>query len=173
MLPTIWGKYVSWIYTGWSKATVTNVFSLANLKTQKSGVTQSFLESWFAAVLVFWCLSMVRWKKLCLLGRCQNGVLAPYCIDWEPRYPPNTPKRLRFPWIRLRHRQTPFRHSTDIPHASPEKTTCRKTATDANWHHQTYSSSTCQCLAVSVGVCWHVVFTGDVLGVSLGCLGGV
>ena len=30
-----------------------------------------------------------------------------------------------------------------------------------------------QCLAVSVGNCWHVVFPGEALGVSGGCLGGV
>ena len=30
-----------------------------------------------------------------------------------------------------------------------------------------------QCLLASVVVCWHVMFTGDALGVSGGCLGGV
>ena len=71
-----WWKFREWCctlslpldITGWSKATVTNKFSLANLKIPKNGLTQSFLESLYAAVLVFWCLSMVRWKKLCLLG---------------------------------------------------------------------------------------------------------
>ena len=30
-----------------------------------------------------------------------------------------------------------------------------------------------QCLLASVVVCWHVMFPGDALGVSGGCLGGV
>ena len=51
--------------TGRSKATVTNDFSLTNPKNKKSGQTQSFLESLYAAVLVFWCFTIVRWKKSC------------------------------------------------------------------------------------------------------------
>ena len=40
-------------YTGRSKATVTNDFSLANPKNKRNGLTQSFLESLYAAVFVF------------------------------------------------------------------------------------------------------------------------
>ena len=39
--------------TGRSKATVTNNISLMNLKIAKNGLTQSFLASLYAAVLVF------------------------------------------------------------------------------------------------------------------------
>ena len=46
--------------TGWSIATVTNDISLRNLKNAKNGLTQWFLESFYAAVLVFWCLKMTR-----------------------------------------------------------------------------------------------------------------
>ena len=50
--------------TGWSKVTVTNNISLTNLKNAKNCLTQWFLESFYAAVLVFWCLKMIRWKKM-------------------------------------------------------------------------------------------------------------
>ena len=60
-----WNKNLVWVqqltlhasysklFTGWSKETVTINFSLANLKITKNGITQSFLESLYAAVLVF------------------------------------------------------------------------------------------------------------------------
>ena len=72
----------------------------------------------------FWYFDVSVWsgeQKLFLLGLCQNGVLAPYCRDWEPRYPPNTSKRLRFPWIPLRYPHTPPRHPTDWHLSSPQK----------------------------------------------------
>ena len=119
-------------------------------------------------------------KMSCLLGKCQNGVSALYCKEWEPRYPPNTSKRLWYPLKPLRHPQTPpdipqtpHRHPTDTPHTSPGNTTCQQTTTDANGHRQTYSSSTCQCIGVSGSVCWHVLFPGETFGVSGGCVGGV
>ena len=79
--------------------------------------------------------------------------------------------------------QTPLRH----PHTSPRHPLVtsmnKKTPTNANWHCQTYSNSTRQCLGVSragslsllasVVICWHLLFPGDVWGVSGGCLGGV
>ena len=83
--------------TGWSKATVTSSISLARLKITKNGITQPFLESLYAAILIFQCLSMVRWQKLCLTGLCLNSVFAPYCKDWEPTYPPTTSERLQIP----------------------------------------------------------------------------
>ena len=49
--------------TGWSKATVTSNFSLASLKITKNGITQPFLCSLYAAVLVFWCLILVSCQK--------------------------------------------------------------------------------------------------------------
>ena len=51
---------LSILSTGWSKATDTNNISLTNLKNAKNGLTQWFLESFYAAVLVFWCLKMTR-----------------------------------------------------------------------------------------------------------------
>ena len=104
-------------------------------------------------------------KKLCLLGWCQNGDLAPYCKDWKPRYPPNTSRRLKFPWILPRHPpdipQTPPRHIQGTQHANRQQETPIETAR----HTQTAPVSVLGCLAVSVGVCWHVVFPGEALGV--------
>ena len=98
--------------TGWSKATVTSNFSLARLKITKNGITQPFLESLYAAILIFQCLSMVRWQKLCLSKLCLNIVFAPYCKDWEPTYPPNASESLQFLWI-------PLRYPSDTPQTSP------------------------------------------------------
>ena len=50
--------------TGWSKATVTNNFSLTNLKDTEGGLTQSFLEGWYAAVSVFRCLKRTMQDKI-------------------------------------------------------------------------------------------------------------
>ena len=56
--------------TVWSKATVTNNISLRSLKIAKKGLTQWFLESFYAAVLVFWCLKIIRRKKYCISLVC-------------------------------------------------------------------------------------------------------
>ena len=56
-------------------------------------------------------------------------------------------------------------HPPDIPYSIEQQT-----STDTNRHRQTYSNSTCQCLGVSFGVCWHVAFPGEALGVPGGCL---
>ena len=68
-------------------------------------------------------------------------------------------------------------HPTDTPQTSPGNTTCQQTTRDANRHRQTYSSSTCQCLAVSGGVCWRLLACsvpwrglGGVWWMSVGCL---
>ena len=106
--------------TGWSKATVTSNFSLASLKITKNGITQPFLESLYATILIFECLSMVRWQNLCLSGLCLNSVFALYCKDWEPTYPPSTSERLQFLWISLRHPQT-----------SPGNMTCQQMPRDS------------------------------------------
>ena len=71
-----------------------------------------------------------------------------------------------------RHPKISHRHPPDIPQkpqTSPRNTTCQQTTRDANRHRRTYF----QCLAVLGGVCWHVMFPGEALGVSGGCLGGV
>ena len=37
----------------------------------------------------------------------------------------------------------------------------------------TFCVDVCVCVIVSVVVCWHVLFPGDAMGLSGGCLGGV
>ena len=163
--------------TGWSKATVTSNFSLASLKITKNGITQPFLESLYATILIFECLSMVRRQKLCLSGLCLNSVFAPYCKDWETNIPP---KHIRAPPISInttqispRHPQTSPRH----PQTSPGNMPCQQTTTDAKGQmpdilkqHLSVSWGVWWCLLVSVGVCWYVVFLGDATGLSGGCL---
>ena len=56
--------------TVWSKASVTNNISLRSLKIAKNGLTKWFLESFYAAVLVFWCLKIIRRKKCCISLVC-------------------------------------------------------------------------------------------------------
>ena len=114
---------------------------------------------------------------------CQNSVLALYCKEWEPRYPPNKSKRLWFPWKPLRYPQTPPdipqkppRHLTDTPQTSPGNMTCKQRTTNANRHRQTYSSSTGRCLGVSGGVCWRLLMSVGMycsLERPWGCLGNV
>ena len=69
-----------------------------------------------------------------------------------PRHPPDTPRHFQGTGHANRQQQTPI---------------------DTARHTQTAPVSVLGCLAVSVGVCWHVVFPGDSWGVSLGCLVGV
>ena len=77
-----------------------------------------------------------------------------------PRHPPDIP-------------QTPARYLQGAQEANRRQQT--------NRHHQTHSNSTCQCLGVSeaVSLCllasvvfwWHIVFSGDLVGVYGGCCG--
>ena len=63
----------------------------------------------WADIWTFWYFDVSVWsdeKKMGLSGLCQNSVTAPYCKDWEARYPPNTSERLWCPWIPLRYPQT-------------------------------------------------------------------
>ena len=107
------------------------------------------LINWFSKILElffcpickmkqFWYFYVSLWsgKKMSFLfGLCQNGVLAPFCKDWEPIFPPNTSKRLRFPWIPLIYpqtppdiTQTPPRHIQGTGHANRHKQTPNDTA---------------------------------------------
>ena len=127
---------------------------------------------------------MVRWQKLCLSGLCLNSVFAPYCMDWEPTYPP---KHIRAPPISMNTTQICFRHPPDNPVVSPRNTTYQQTPTDTNRHRQTLQDTDRCCLSMSgicplasVVVCWHVMFPGDVWGclgdvwgVCGGCLSGI
>ena len=162
--------------TGWSKVTVTSNFSLASLKITKNVKTQPFLESLYATILIFQCLSRVRWQKLCLSGLCLNSAFAPYCRDWESLYPPITSEGLKFPWILLRYPPNTPQTSPDIfrEHDMPTgDNRYQGTLPDILKQHLSLSWGVCWCLLASVGVCWHIVFTVDAMGLSGECLGGV
>ena len=83
---------------------------------QRLGKTQPYLLSLHIDILIFWCRIMVRWrKKSCLSGLCQNIITAPYCRDWEPRYPQTHPSASNFNEY---HSDNP-KHPRDIPQTSP------------------------------------------------------
>ena len=106
--------------TGWSKATVTNNISMTNLKNTKNGLTQWFLESIYAAVLVFWCLKMIRWKKILHFSVVPKWWVCSARLNsaWTeassnpqssfdiPKYHPDTPS------LSLRHPKTSPQHQT-------------------------------------------------------------
>ena len=96
--------------------------------------------------------------KSCLLGMCQNSVLAPYCKEWGPRYPINTSKRLQFLWMPFRYLQTTPRHPPDTPKASPGNATCQQTPKDTARHPRTLTSADWLSRAVSdsVGDFWVI-----------------
>ena len=64
--------------TGWSIATVFYDFSLTGFKKQKNGKTQPFLLGWHMDILIFWCLSVVKWEKNGPFRAVPNSVTAPY-----------------------------------------------------------------------------------------------
>ena len=80
-----------------------------------------------------------------------------------PIYPPDTPQTP--PDIP----QTPPRHLQGTRHANRPQ----QMPTDTARHTQAAPVNVLGCLAVSVDVCWHVLFPGETLGVSGGCVGGV
>ena len=86
---------------------------------------------------------------------------------------PYTPNYIRAAQISMNTTQISPRH----PQTSSGNMTCQQATTDTKGLCQTYSNSlswgVCWCLLASVGVCWHIVFTVDAMGLSGECLGGV
>ena len=125
----------------------------------------------------FWYFDVSFWsvvKKPYHSGLCQNSVFTLYCKDWEPICPPNLFKRLQFPWIPLRYPQTPLRVLPDTPRYPQGKWNAnRQQQMPRNIARlsQTAPVSFLGSLAVSVGVCWHVMFRRDAMGLSGECLG--
>ena len=170
--------------TGWSKVTVTSNFSLASLKITKNVNTQPFLESLYATILIFQCLSMIRWQKLCLSGLCLISAFAPYCKDWETNIPP---KHIPAPSFFINTIQISPRHFPDIPQTPPDLSREHDIPTDDNRcqgtdarHSQTASVCVLGCLVVSVCGCWCLLVCcvpwrchGVVSGVSEGYLSGI
>ena len=108
------------------------------------------------------CAKMVFWLHTARTGSPDTPQAHPSASDFHeyhsdtPRHPPDIP-------------QTHPRHLQGTGHANRQQ----QTPIDTARHTQTAPVSVLGCLAVSVGVCWHVVFPGDSWGVSLGCLVGV
>ena len=104
--------------TGWSKVTVTNNISLTNLKNAKNCLTQWFLESFYAAVLVFWCLKMIRWEFSLHFNVEPNWWVGfsktQPCMDWTLKYPQKTPKQLCHPQNTAQTTKLFLRHPQDI-----------------------------------------------------------
>ena len=104
-------------------------------------------------------------------GLWQNSVTAPYCRDWEPRYPQTHPSASDFHF----HIGTP-RHPLDIPQTPPRHL---QGARDVNRRQQTPPDVLKQHLSVSLGV-WGCLFvSGGVCCCLLAspapwrCLGGI
>ena len=132
----------------------------------------------------FWYFDVTVWsdeKKLCLLGLCQNGLLAPYCRTENPDTQKTYPSASDFHEY---HSDTP-RHPPDIPQTPPRHlqgaqhaNRRQQTPIDTARHTQTAPVSVQKCLAVYVGICWRLLACfvpwrclGGVCGISGGCLG--
>ena len=141
--------------TGWSIATVFYHFFLTGTKKQKNPITQWFLQTLYMDILIFWCFRMVQRKKLLVSGLCQNNFMAPYCKDWNPKYPSNMSECLQFRLILLRYPQTPPRRSPNTPQTSPGNSRYQQTTTDDIRHLQTPSDTDRCYLSVSYTQPWN------------------
>ena len=118
---------------------------------------------------------MVRQKRLCVSGVCPNNVWAPYCKDWNPRYPSNTSECLQFPRIPLRYSQT----TPQIPpQTSPGNSRYQQTTTDDNRWQQSPTDTLrhWQVLSMFGSVYWRMLSSVDILSfleMSGGCFGDV
>ena len=93
------------------------------------------------------------------------------------------PKHIQAPLISMNTTQIPpdnpqisHRHPPDISreHNMPtDANRCQQTLPDTSGHWQVLFEYVWRCQLASVVVCLHVVLPGDVLGVFVGCLGGV
>ena len=88
-------------------------------KNCKNGLTQWFLESFYAAVLVFWCLIMIRWNKSFISLFCQNGGLASARLNPAWTEPSNNPQRLPSSFNITKYHQNTPRLSLRHPKTSP------------------------------------------------------
>ena len=106
------------------------------------------------------CAKMVFWLHTARTESPDTPQTHPSASDFHeyhsniPGHPPDIP-------------QTPPRHLHWTGHANRQQ----QTPIDTTRYTQTAPLSVLGCLAVSVGVCWNVVFPGDIWGVPLGCLG--
>ena len=156
------------------------IFLWRNQKNQKLHKPNDFWKPYIGRFWYFDVQYVSGANYSFVSGLWQNGVTAPYCRDWEPRYPKTHPSAFNFHEC---HSDTP-RYPSDTPHTPPRHpldiSREQEMSTDANRHRQMYSNSTCQCLWVSgavclclvasVVVCWHLLLPRNVCWVSGGCL---
>ena len=90
-----------------------------NLKITKNGLTQWFLESFYAAVLVFWCPIMIRWTKSFISLFCQNGGLASARLNPAWTEPSNNPQRLPSSFDIVKYHPNTPRLSLRLPKTPP------------------------------------------------------
>ena len=130
-------------------------FFLMGTKKQKNPLTQWFLSTLYIDILIFWCFRMVQQKRLRVSWLCQNNVTAPYCKEWNPKYPSNMYECLQFRLISLRYPQTPPRRSPNTSQTSPGNSRYKQTTTDANRHLQTPSDTDRCCFSMSWTQPWN------------------
>ena len=129
---------------------------------------------WFAAVFVFWCLTMVRWKKV-----VPFRAVPKWCFGSIPQGPRTQipPKHIHTCPISMITTQIPLdipQTPSDIPQTYPGNTTCQQSPTDTARHPNTLTGAVWVCLAGSIGVCCCLFACRVSVGcleVSVGCLG--
>ena len=136
----------------------------------------------WADIWTFWYFDVSVWsdeKKVGLSGQYQNSVKAPYCQDWEARYPPKhiraPPMSRNTPQIPPDTHQTSPRHPPDISREHEKLTDDNRrqqTPPDTLKQHLSVSWGVWSCLFVSVGVCCCLL-APCVLWRSLGGVWGV
>ena len=103
-------------------------------------------------------------------------VTAPYCRDWEPRYPQTHPSDSDFHECHSDAHQTSLRHPPDISREQEmpkDKNRHKQTAPNTERHWKVLFEYIWRCLLASCVVCWHLLLPGDVWWVSGGCLVGI
>ena len=128
--------------TGWSKATVTNNFSLENLKTPKNGLTQAFICGGFGIFMSQYS----KVKKSCAFSRCAKMVFWLHTARTEN---PDTHQTHPTHPISMNITQTP----PDTHQTSPGSRRCQQqTPPDTNRQPQTPKDTDKCCLSTSGGV---------------------
>ena len=147
------------------QVTVFFKFSLTDTKKLKNGKTQPFLFRIYVDILIFWCLSMARWKQSCLSGQCQNSMNSLPFKGWA-RTDISLQTHANTSDIHKHHSYTPIppppppRHYQDISRRQKKPTHNNRhqlTSTDTFSHLQTTPGSVWGCQGVSVGAacfCW-------------------
>ena len=120
--------------------------------------------------------NMSQVQNILLFQGCDKIVLRPILQGLGAQIPPSTSQCLRFPWMSLRHPQTPIRQPPDIPQTptrhlqeAGDVNRQQQTQTDSPRHQKTLTCAVWVHLTVSVGVCCCLLASLA----PWGCLGGV